>query len=222
MIDSPMDEQSQHDVQHIITEALMLRSCNPIQIHLRLKHGINSDATLNRSELNELSALFYPHNEHINRKKDNDAKARELARFYVRIANIRAHIMEEQRQQQLLQSPEMQQMQQMQQYKDHGMIGGKLQRAYELQKETMHQKQRENQTQFERIMKTIVLEPDSSNRCIHPELKEVDLSALELQVQDILERGCATHELRCLKIIEASIEQQKYDALVTELNAMDE
>ena len=67
-----------------------------------------------------------------------------------------------------------------------------------------------------------MLEPDSEDRCIHPELKEADLAALELQVQDILEGGCATNELRCIKIMEAALEQQKYDALIAELNALDE
>ena len=208
-IDAPLDaQQSQNDVQTLIVEALMRRSCNPVQMHLRLKQGFNPDATLTRRELQDLSSLFF--------SQASIAKckpmASELAHFYVRIANIRARIIEEQQQQQ----------QQQQQQSEAAMMNGNLQRAYVAQKETMRIKQRENQAQFSRIMRTIMLEPDSEDRCIHPELKEADLAALELQVQDILEGGCATNELRCIKIMEAALEQQKYDALIAELNALDE
>ena len=206
-IDAPLDaQQSQNDVQTLIVEALMRRSCNPVQMHLRLKQGFNPDATLTRRELQEL----FSQASNVKCKP----MASELAHFYVRIANIRARIIEEQRQQQ----------QQQQQQSEAAMMdgNGKLQRAYVAQKETMRIKQRENQAQFSRIMRTIMSEPDSEDRCIHPELKEADLAALELQVQDILEGGCATNELRCIKIMEAALEQQKYDALIAELNALDE
>lgn len=228
IIDSPMNQQSQADIEALIVDALMRRSCNPIQIHLRLKQGFNPDATLHRSELNELSSLFFSHNNNAaetnNSVKNKDshkeqcrAKARELAKFYVRIANIRARIMEEQQHQRQYQE------QQKHREKDEAIImDGKLQRAYATQKENMHNKQRENQEHFARIMRTIILNPDNENRCIHPEVKESDIDVLELQVQDIIESGCATNELRCMKIMEAAIEQQKYDALIAELNAMDE
>ena len=217
LIHSPMDKQSQNDIQDIIVDAIMRRSCNPIQIHLRLKQGFNPDATLNRSELHKLSSLFFSHNENHRDKHNHKAhcktKARELANFYVRIANVRAHIMEEQRHQQQPQQP---------QPHEAVLMGSKLQHSYALQKENMRNKQRENQEHFSRIMRTIILDPDSENRCIHPEIKEEDLDALELQVQDLIERGCAANELRCIKIMEAAIEQQKYDALIAELNALDE
>jgi len=208
-IDAPLDaQQSQNDVQTLIVEALMRRSCNPVQMHLRLKQGFNPDATLTRRELQDLSSLFF--------SQASIAKckpmASELAHFYVRIANIRARIIEEQQQQQ----------QQQQQQSEAAMMNGNLQRAYVAQKETMRIKQRENQAQFSRIMRIIMSEPDSEDRCIHPELKEADLAALELQVQDILEGGCATNELRCIKIMEAALEQQKYDAPIAGLNALDE
>ena len=115
-----------------------------------------------------------------------------------------------------------QQPQQQQQQHEAVLMRSKLQHSYALQKKTMRDKQRENQEHFSRILQTIILDPDSENRRIHPEIKEEDLDALELQVQDILERGCAANELRCIKIMEAAIEQQKYDALIAELNALDE
>ena len=209
-MDAPLDAQSQTDIQRLIVEALMRRSCNPVQIHLRLKQGFNPDATLTRRELQELSSLFF--------SQASNAKckpmASELAKFYVRIANIRARIIEEQQQQR--------QQQQYQEQSEAAMMDGKLQRAYAAQKENMRIKQKEKQAQLSRIMRTIVSEPDSEDRCIHPELKEADLDALELQVQDILEGGCATHELRCIKMMEAALEQQKYDALIAELNALNE
>lgn len=216
LINSPMDKQSQNDIQDIIVDAIMRRSCNPIQIHLRLKQGFNPDATLNRNELHKMSSLFFYHNENDRNKHNHKAhcktKASELANFYVRIANLRVRIMEEQQQQ----------PQQQQQQHEAVLMRSKLQHSYALQKKTMRDKQRENQEHFSRILQTIILDPDSENRRIHPEIKEEDLDALELQVQDILERGCAANELRCIKIMEAAIEQQKYDALIAELNALDE
>ena len=229
VIDSPMNERSQADIETIIVDALMRRSCNPIQIHLRVKQGFNPDATLHRNELDALSSLFFSHNEadtnslkNKDNHKDNHneqcrAKARELAKFYVRIANMRARIMEEQQQQR-----QYQEQQQHREKNEAVAMGGKLQRAYATQKENMHNKQRENQEHFARIMRTIILNPDSETPCIHPEVKESDIDVLELQVQDIIESGCATNELRCMKIMEAAIEQQKYDALMAELNAIDE
>jgi hypothetical protein len=209
-IDAPLDAQSQTDIQSLIADAVMRRSCNPLQIHLRLKQGFNSDATLTRRELQDLSSLFFSNDANANDNANTKCKplAHKLAKFYVRIANIRARIIEEQQQQQQQQHP--------------GTMDPKLQRAYDTQKENMRNKQRENQAHISRIMRTIMLDPDSQDRCIHPELKEADLDALEQQVQDILESGCATHELRCIKIMEAAMEQQKYDALIAELNALNE
>jgi hypothetical protein len=214
-IDAPLDEQS----QSLIADAVMRRSCNPLQIHLRLKQGFNSDATLTRRELQDLSSLFFSNDANANTKCK--PLAHKLAKFYVRIANIRARIIEDQQQQQQ-QQQQHQQQQQQQQQQQPGTMDPKLQRAYDTQKENMRNKQRENQAHISRIMRTIMLDPDSQDRCIHPELKEADLDALEQQVQDILESGCATHELRCIKIMEAAMEQQKYDALIAELNALNE
>lgn len=223
-LECPLNESSQTDIQDIVVDALMRRSCNPIHIHLRLKHGFNPDATLTRSELQNLSSLFYSHIDNANGKDKDKSQtkpnhktnckiqASKLAHFYVRIANIRARIMEEQTQQQ---HP-------LQTQQPQHIMDGRLQRVYSAQKETMQTKQREIQDHFAQIMRTIVLEPESENRCIHPEIKEADLDALELQVQDMVEGGCAANELRCIKIMEAAMEQQTYHALIAELNAINE
>ena len=200
-MDSSMDAKLQTDIEDIIADALMRRSCNPIHIHLRLKQGFNPDAKLTHRELHDMATLMF---------SDKENQARELARFYTRIANLRARIMQEQATQS--QSGSHQTM---------CPINGRLQRAYAQQTENMHTKQRENRAHFERIMRTLVLNPDHEHRCIHPQLTSPDLDALELQVQDILECGCATHELRRIKIVEAAIEEQTCDALIAELNALD-
>lgn len=210
MLNSSMDEKMQTDIEDIIAEALMRRSCNPIHIHLRLKQGFNPDATLTRSELNDLSTRLFSDTPK-NKANQCMPKARELAHFYVRIATLRARIMQEQATQ----------SSQSGSHQNMCPINGRLQRAYAQQTENMHTKQRENRAHFERIMRTLVLNPDHDYRCIHPQLTSPDLDALELQVQDILECGCATHELRCIKIKEAAIEEQTCDALIAELNALD-
>ena len=190
---SPMDAQTRSDMADLVVAALLQRSCNPIQMHLRLKKGFN--ATFAYDELNGLPT---------------SAKevARELARFYVRIADLRARILQEAQAQTQTQT-------QLQPNAD-----ARLQRAYAIQMENMHMKQRENQAQLDRIMRTIVSNPDSDARCIHEAVTLEDLDALDLQLQDVVERGCAANELRCLKITEAAIEQQKYEELVAKLNEL--
>jgi hypothetical protein len=180
----------------------MRRSCNPICIHLRLKYGFQPQTTLTRNQLQELSSL------------PCKVKARELARFYARIANLRTRIMQEregqcpgQMPQWILQTPD----------------NPQLQHAYTTQMENMYNKQRENRDYLDRIMRALVLNPDHDQeyRCIHPKLTSAELDALELQVQDILECGCATHELRCIKIQEAAMEHRICDALIAELHALE-
>lgn len=200
-------DKSQTDIEDIIVEALMRRSCNPIRIHLRLKQGFNPDATLTQRELYALSMTDKPN--------DNQCmiRARELARFYTRIANLLARIMQEQEAQTQTQiQPQIQP-----QIQDNL----RLQQAYAIQMEIMHNKQRENQEHLTRIIRTLLLNPDHEHRRIHPKLTSAELDALELQVQDIQECGCATHELRCIKIAEAATEHQICDALIAELNALD-
>jgi hypothetical protein len=192
---SPMDAQTQSDMADLVVAALLQRGCNPIQMHLRLKKGFN--ATFAYDELNGLPT---------------SAKevARELARFYVRIADLRARILQEAEAQ----------AQPKADAQPLPKADARLQRAYAIQMENMHMKQRENQAQLDRIMRTIVSNPDSEARCIHEAVTLEDLDALDMQLQDVVERGCAANELRCLKITEAAIEQQKYEALVAELNEL--
>lgn len=195
-----MDEQTQADIEDLLVAVIMRRSGNPIQMHLRLKKGFN--ATFAYDELNELPT---------------SAKevARELARFYVRIADLRARIMQE-----------MQAQAQADAEADAGAgaetgtkskAEARLRRAYAIQLETMRNKQRENQAQLDRMLRAIVSNPDSEARCINEAVTLEDLDALDMQLQDVVERGCAANELRCLKIREAEIELQKYEALMAEL-----
>jgi len=195
----PMDAQTQSAIEDTIVAALLQRSCNPIQMHLRLKKGFG--ATFAYDELNELPTSA------------NDV-ARELARFYVRIAVLRGRILQEMQMQPSALTQESLQ----------GQASARMQRAYTAQIENMHNKQRENQEQLARIMQGIITNPnpDSDASCIHAAVTPADLEALDMQVQDIAERGCAANEMRCLKILEAAIEQQKYDALIAELHALEQ
>ena len=207
-MDHVADTQTQHDIEDIITAALTRRSCNPIQIHLRLKKGFRPDAALTRSELDEMSSMWFYENPH-KTKTTNETNARQLAQFYVRIATIRARIMEE-----------LANMQAHTQEPHDAIITARLQRAYATQTQTMQTKQRENQDQLARILRTIIFEPDSDHHCIHPDVTDSDLDTLEQQVLDIAERGCASNQLRCAKIMEAAVEERLYAALRSELDAL--
>ena len=204
---SPMDAQTRSDMADLVVATLLQRSCNPIQMHLRLKKGFN--ATFAYDELNGLPT---------------SAKevAHELARFYVRIADLRARILQETEAQAKADAQAKAEAEPKTdaQAKAEPKADARLQRAYAIQMENMHIKQRENQAQLDRIMRTIVSNPDSEARCIHEAVTLEDLDALDMQLQDVTERGCAANELRCLKITEAAIEQQKYEALVAELNGL--
>jgi hypothetical protein len=199
-----LDAEMNADVEHIIVEAIMRRSCNPICIHLRIKEGFQPHTTLTRNQLQELSSL------------QCEVKARELARFYARIATLQSRIMQEQEARAQIQGSDQGQLPQTM-IQTHDNL--RLQRAYTTQIENMRNKQRENRDHLDRIMRALVLTPDHDPeyRCIHPKLTSAELDALELQVQDILECGCATHELRCIKIQEAVMEHRICDALIEAL-----
>jgi hypothetical protein len=96
----------------------------------------------------------------------------------------------------------------------------RLQRAYATQTQNMQTKQRENQDQLARILRTVLLDPESDHRCVHPDVTDSDLDTLELQVQDIAERGCASNQLCCVQIREAAMEERIYDALCSKLDAV--
>jgi hypothetical protein len=178
----------------VIVDALLHSNCNPIQMHMRVKKGFND--TMSMDELRDMPS-------------DKADAARNLAQFYMRIANLRSRILNE-----------LQQMQQSDEstHSDQLHHSEQLQRAYATELENMRNKQRENREHFARILRTIILDPDSENRRVHPDLTDATLDALELQVHDIMERGCTSNQLRCVKIREAAIEQQIYDALIAELN----
>jgi len=208
IMDHVADTLTKHDIEDIITAALMRRSCNPIQIHLRLKKGFRPDAALTRSELDEMSSTWFYENPN-KAKTTNETNARQLARFYVRIATIRARIMEE-----------LTNMQAHTQEPHDAIITARLQRAYATQVQTMQTKQRENQDQLTRILRTIIFEPESVHHCVHPDVTDSDLDTLEQQVLDIAERGCASNQLRCAKIREAAVEERLYNDLISELDAL--
>ena len=208
-MDHVADTQTQHDIEDIITDALMRRSCNPIQIHLRLKKGFRPDAALTRSELDEMSSIWF----YENPNKANKTNARQLAQFYVRIATIRARIMEELANMQTHTNTHTQEP-------HDAIIPARLQRAYATQLQTMQTKQRENQDHLARILRTIILDPESDHHCIHPDVTDSDLDTLEQQVLDIAERGCASNQLRCAKIMEAAVEERLYNDLISELDAL--
>jgi len=193
-----MDAQTQADIEDLLVDAILRRNCNPIQMHLRLKKGFN--ATFAYDELNELPT---------------SAKevARELARFYVRIADLRARILQEMQSEADADAATKSEAK----TETNSKAESRLQRAYTIQLETMQNKQRENKAQLDRMLRAIVSNPDSDARCINEAVTLEDLDALELQLQDVVERGCAANELRCLKIREAEIELKKYEALMAEL-----
>jgi hypothetical protein len=191
----PMDAQTRADIEDLLVDAILRRSGHPIQMHLRLRKGFN--ATFAYDELKQLPTSA----------KD---VARELARFYVRVADLRARILQEmQAQAQAKAKTEAQTL---------PKTEARLQRAYATEIETMHNKQRENQAHLDRMLHAIIAHPDSDARCIHEAVTPEDLDALDLQLHDIVERGCAANELRCLKITEAATELQKYEALMAELH----
>lgn len=202
MIDTPMDSQTQTDIENIIVDALMRRKCNPIQMHLRLKKGFN--ATMNYDELANMQLS----------NKDIHL-ARELANFYVHIANLRARLMHQMRH-----SYNLEPMQHLKQSQPSLHVQ-RLQQAHATEMERMQQKQRENHEHFTRIMQSIVSNPNSEKMCMNDQLTDAELNDLEQQLHDIMERGCTSNRLRCIKIMEAAIEQQKYDALIDELNALE-
>ena len=197
-----MDEQTQADIEDLLVAVIMRRSGNPIQMHLRLKKGFN--ATFAYDELNGLPT---------------SAKevARELARFYVRIADLRARIMQEMQAQAQADAEADAEADAGAETGTKSKAEARLRRAYAIQLETMRNKQRENQAQLDRMLRAIVSNPDSEARCINEAVTLEDLDALDMQLQDVVERGCAANELRCLKIREAEIELQKYEALMAEL-----
>jgi hypothetical protein len=142
-----------------------------------------------------------------------NAIVKRLANFYVRIAMLRAQIEETRRSLDACCTDipiiNMNNM--------NNANAKHLRAAHAKNEESLCEKRNENQRELTRIMNALFL--DASVGSIHPALTEDDLPALETQAQHIAERGCATQELRRLKIMEAALEQQRLDELMAELNA---
>jgi len=198
----PMDAQTRADIEDLLVDAILRRSGHPIQMHLRLKKGFN--ATFAYDELKQLPTSA----------KD---VARELARFYVRVADLRARILQEMQAQAQAETEAAAETE----ADTLPKADTRLQRAYANELETMHNKQRENQAHLDRMLHAIIAHPNSDARCIHEAVTPEDLDALDLQLHDIVERGCAANQLRCLKIREAVTEQRIYEALMAELMQCD-
>ena len=198
------------DIEELIADALKRRCCNgnndrraALHMHLRLKNGKNAGPhpmNLNLHELTDLAEI-------IGAKGGAAAAIKRLANFYARIARLRVRIHETMTGMDL----------------DNGGIDvnpiihstsppknsnmDHLLTAYAKNEEKRREKHNENQHELARIMESL----------IHDDLTEDDLPALEMQVEHIAERGCCTEELRRLKIIEAALEQQRYDKLMAQL-----
>jgi len=194
------------DVEDLIADALKRRCCHSnnrkaaLHMHLRLKKGAIVDAPMTRHEMADLAEM-------VATKGAPNSIVKRLANFYVRIAMLRAQIEETRRSC----------------HTDIPIINMNnthakhLRAAHVKNEESLCEKRAQNQRELDRIMGALFL--DASVGSIHPALTEDDLPALETQAQHIAERGCATQELRRLKIMEAALEQQRLDELMAELNA---
>ena len=197
---------SAQDIEELIADALKRRCGNhcgdALHMHLRLKKGARPDTEpIARNELADLAEM-------VAAKGAPNAIMKRLANFYVRIAKLRARIDE-------VRSADA-----------DGRCGidisaithgpnsniNHLLAAHAKNEEGRLEKQNENQRELDRIARAIV----------HPDLTEDDLPALEMQVEHIAERGCTTHELRRLKIVEAAVEQQRYDELMERLEQLEQ
>ena len=199
------------DVEDLIADALKRRCCHSnnrraaLHMHLRLKKG-DSQTTMTRHEMADLAEM-------VATKGAPNAIVKRLANFYVRIAMLRAQIEETRRSLDACCTDipiiNMNNM--------NNANAKNLRAAHAKNEESLCEKRNENQRELTRIMNALFL--DASVGSIHPALTEDDLPALETQAQHIAERGCATQELRRLKIMEAALEQQRLDELMAELNA---
>lgn len=193
---------SAQDIEELIADALKRRCGNhcgaALHMQLRLKRGANPNP-IARNELADLAEM-------VAAKGAPNAIMKRLANFYVRIAKLRASI-------DAVRSAD-------------GRCGidiaamthgnntniNHLLAEHAKNEEGRLEKQNDNQRELDRIARAIV----------HPDLTEDDLPALEMQVEHIAERGCTTHELRRLKIVEAALEQQRYDELMEQLEQLEQ
>ena len=198
---APLTAADVRDVEELIADALK-RRCNynngrkaALQMHLRLKNGANADTlAMTRCELAELAEL-------VAAKGAANAIAQRLANFYVRIAMLRARI-----EAILRSSSAADPGNPVVQGNGNGKYEQQLLAAYAKNEESLREKRHQNQRELDRIMRAL------------GDITEADLPALETQVEHIAERGCIAQELRRVKIVEALLEQQRLDALLSQLH----
>ena len=195
--------ESSNDIEELIVAALK-RRCNDrrtvLHAHLRLKNGANSEAcTMKRNELADLAEM-------VASKHAADPIFQQLADFYMRMARLRNRI---QQVRQPAMNPAMQ-------LAEHNTSNRRLLASYAKNEENLHEKHRQNHRELDQIMQRLFLESAD----IHPELTHADLPALEMQVEHIAERGCAVQELQRLKIMEALLEEDRFNKLMQELTAL--
>lgn len=199
--------ESSNDIEELIVAALKHR-CNDrksvMHAHLRLKNGANTETcTMKWNELADLAELAAS-------KKAADPIFKQLANFYVRIACLRNRI---QQVRQLAMNPAMNPAMKLTEH--NNASNHQLFASYAKNEEDMREKHQQNHRELDRIMQRLFLESE-----IHPELTHGDLPALEMQVEHIAQRGCAVQELRQLKIIEAILEENRFNALMQDLAAL--
>jgi hypothetical protein len=199
--------ESSNDIEELIVAALK-RRCNDrrtvMHAHLRLKNGANSEAcTMTRNELADLAEM-------VASKNAADPIFQQLANFYMRIAGLRNRI-------QQVRQPAMNPGMQLTEMKGmYNTSNRRLLASYAKNEENLHEKHRQNHRELDQLMQRLFL--DSAD--IHPELTHGDLPALEMQVEHIAERGCAVQELQRLKIMEAILEEDRFNKLMHELTAL--
>jgi hypothetical protein len=199
--------ESSNDMEELIVAALK-RRCNDrrtvMHAHLRLKTGANSEAcTMKWNELADLAEM-------VASKNAANPIFQQLANFYVRIACLHNRI---QQVRQPAMNPTMQlaEMEGMHNTSNHRLLA-----SYAKNEENLHEKHRQNHRELDQIMQRLFLESAD----IHPELTHADLPALEMQVEHIAQRGCAVQELQRLKIMEALLEEDRFNKLMQELTAL--
>lgn len=201
---SQMVVESSNDIEELIVAALK-RRCNDrrtvMHAHLRLKNGANSEAcTMKWNELADLAEM-------IASKHAANPTFQQLADFYVRIACLHNRI-------QQVRQPAMNPAMQLAAI-EHNTSNHRLLASYAKNEENLHEKHRQNHRELDLIVQRLFLESE-----IHPELTHADLPALEMQVEHIAERGCAVQELQRLKIMEALLEEDRFNKLMQELTAL--
>lgn len=194
--------QNSRDIEDLIVEALK-RRCNDrkniIHAHLRLKNGATMETfTISWNELSDLTEM-------VASKGAANAIRQRLANFYVRIANLHHQIEQARHSLPLATIKEMG-------FDPLHHPNSILTTAYAKNEQNMREKHHQNHRALDQIMQTLFLDSE-----IHPQLTEHDLPALEMQVKHIAESGCAVNELRRLKIIEAMLEERRFNQLTQEL-----